>query len=142
MKSLSWLPPLLLLIWFGSARAEQVVVVRADSEIGALSRTEVTNIFLGRYRQLAGGAQAEPFDLPAGSPEHAAFYEALLNKTSAEIRAYWARLIFTGRVAPPRTVDSGDRLVEQLLANPRAIGYLERQRLDRRLRIVHEPGGR
>ncbi|MCK6411804.1 MAG: hypothetical protein L6Q55_05180 [Azonexus sp.] len=134
--------PLLLLLALSAAHAEMVVAVRADSEIGPLNKTELTHIFLGRYRQLASGQQAEPLDLPVASPEHAAFYEALLNKTSAEIRAYWARLVFTGRVAPPRTVDNSERLQEQLLANPRALGYLERTKLDRRLRVVFEFGER
>lgn len=134
--------PLLLLLAFPVARAEMVVAVRADSEIGTLSKTEVTNIFLGRYRLLSSGNQAEPLDQPTGSAEHAAFYDALLNKTSAEIRAYWARLVFTGRVPPPRTVDNSERLLEQLLANPRAVGYIERNKLDRRLRVVFEVASR
>ncbi|WP_371323144.1 hypothetical protein VX159_12090 [Dechloromonas sp. ZY10] len=134
--------PLLLLLGLPAVRAEMVVVVRADSEISALGKTEVTNIFLGRYRQLASGQLAEPIDLPTGSAEHAAFYDTLLNKTSAEIRAYWARLVFTGRVAPPRTVDSSERLLEQLLINPRAIGYIERSKADRRLRVVFEVSSR
>lgn len=134
--------PLLLLLTLPAAHADMVVAVRADSEISTLGKTEVTNIFLGRYRQLASGQLAEPIDLPTGSAEHAAFYDALLNKTSAEIRAYWARLVFTGRVAPPRTVDSSERLLEQLLANPRAIGYIERGKADRRLRVVFEVSSR
>ncbi len=134
--------PLLLLLALPAAHADMVVAVRADSEISTLGKTEVTNIFLGRYRQLASGQLAEPIDLPTGSAEHAAFYDALLNKTSAEIRAYWARLVFTGRVAPPRTVDSSERLLEQLLANPRAIGYIERGKADRRLRVVFEVSSR
>lgn len=132
---------LTLLLWFTllglATAAELVVVVRADSEIGPLTRSEVTSIFLGRYRELASGALAEPLDQVPQSAEYIAFYEQLINKTASELRAYWARLVFTGRVSPPRVVDNSERLTEQLLANPRAIGYLERGRVDRRLRIVY-----
>lgn len=119
--------------------AEVVVAVRSDSEIGSLSRNEVINIFLGRWRQLPSGQQARPLDQPVQSFERQAFYQTLINKSVAEINAYWARLLFTGRVSPPATMDSPEKTVEELLRNPNAIAYLERSRLDRRLRVVFDP---
>lgn len=115
--------------------ADLVVVVRADSEIGQLSRDDVINIFLGSYRRLSSGKIAEPLDL---APESPAFYERLTGKTQAEINAYWARLLFTGRTSRPRAVDSPDRMIELLAQNPLAIGYLERSKADRRLRVIFE----
>lgn len=116
-----------------------VVAVRSDSEIGSLSRNEVVNIFLGRWRQLPSGQQARPLDQPMQSAERQTFYQSLINKSVAEINAYWARLLFTGRVSPPATVDSTEQAVDELLRNPNAIAYFERNRLDRRLRVVFEP---
>ena len=118
--------------------AELVVAVRSDSEIGTLSKNEVIDIFLGRFRQLPSGQRAEPLDQAKQSPERQVFYHALINKTAAEIDAYWARLLFTGRVTPPRSMDTQEHLVEELLRNTRAIGYLDRTKIDRRLRIVFE----
>src|SRR5512146_3193205 len=78
-----------------AARAgDLVVVVNPKSGVHQLSRDEVINIFLGRYRQLPGGIAAEPLDLPAGVADRALFYERLVGKDQAEINAYWARLVF------------------------------------------------
>ena len=118
--------------------AELVVAVRSDSEIGSLGKNEVVDIFLGRLRQLPSGRIAEPLDQSAHSGERQAFYASLINKTVAEINAYWARLLFTGRIAPPRSMETSDRMLEELLRNPRAIGYLDRSKIDRRLRVVLE----
>jgi len=118
--------------------AELVVAVRSDSEIGTLSKKEVVDIFLGRFRQLPGGQQAEPLDQATQSPERQAFYSALINKTSAEINAYWARLLFSGRVTPPRVMNTPEKMLEELINNPRAIGYVDKARLDRRLRVVFD----
>jgi hypothetical protein len=118
--------------------AELVVAVRGDSEISSLTKNEVVDIFLGRFRQLPSGRIAEPLDQAPQSPEKQAFYGTLINKTVAEINAYWARLLFSGRVAPPRSMDTSDRMLEELLRNPRAIGYIDRSKLDRRLRVVLE----
>lgn len=138
MRRLALLAACLLALASSAAAAELVVVVRADSEVGPLNRDDVINIFLGRYRQLPSGRIAEPFDLPPQSPERPVFYEKLIGKTQAEINAYWARLLFTGRTSPPRIVPSTEKLLDTLVQNPLAIGYLDRARVDRRLRIVFE----
>lgn len=118
--------------------AELVVAVRSDSEIASLAKNDVVDIFLGRFRQLPSGRQAEPLDQATQSVERQAFYSQLINKTTAEINAYWARLLFTGRVTPPRSMETTDKMLDELLHNPRAIGYLERSKVDRRLRVVFE----
>lgn len=127
-----------LLIASTACAAELVVAVRNDSEIGTLSKNEVIDIFLGRFRQLPSGQRAEPLDQAKQSPERQAFYHVLINKTSAEIDAYWARLLFTGRVTPPRVMDSQEHMMDELIRNARAIGYIDRTKVDRRLRIVFE----
>lgn len=118
--------------------AELVVAVRSDSEIAPLAKNDVVDIFLGRFRQLPSGRQAEPLDQATQSAERQAFYSQLINKTTAEINAYWARLLFTGRVTPPKSMETTDKMLDELLHNPRAIGYLERSKVDRRLRVVFE----
>lgn len=126
-----------LLLPATAGAGELVVVVRQDSEIGQLSRDDVINIFLGRYRQLPSGKLAEPLDLV---PDSGTFYERLTGKSRAEINAYWARLLFTGRTSPPRSIASPDKLIEAVLQNSQAIGYIDQARVDRRLRIVFEQG--
>ncbi len=121
--------------------ADFVVAVRSDSEIGALERNDVINIFFGRSLKLQNGRQAEPLDLPRQSEEREYFYQRLIGKTQSEVNAYWARLLFTGRIVPPRNTGSQEQMIETLLANPMAIGYLERSKMHRRLRIVYELTG-
>ncbi len=124
----------------GHAASSIVVVVPAHSEVEKLSREDVTNIFLGRLRQYPNGVAAYPIDQPAAVPEKAAFYRLLVNKEIAEINAYWARLIFSGRTSPPQQARSSDDAVDLLMGNPKAITYLERSKVDRRLKIVLDLG--
>jgi len=122
------------------AGADLVVVVSADNPSPVLTKEEVVRIFLGRYRQFPTGQGAEPYDQGPDSPERNLFYERLVGKTAAQINAYWARLIFTGRTRPPQSFTAVDPLVESLGQNPNAIGYIDRSRVNRRLRIVYEVG--
>lgn len=115
-----------------------VVVVNPKSGIERLSREDVINIFLGRYRRLPTGIVAEPLDLPAGAADRALFYERLVGKDQAEINAYWAQLVFSGRTPPPRPTVGAEQVIELVSRRPGAIGYLERDAVDRRVRVVFE----
>lgn len=122
------------------AWADVVVVVGAQSGIDRLSRDDVINIFLGRYRKLASGIAAVPIDQPAGSGLKAEFYRKLTDKDLAEINAYWARLFFSGKTSPPLQAGTAAEAQHLIAGTPGGIGYVERSQIDHRLRIVLDLG--
>ncbi|MBK5915114.1 hypothetical protein [Rhodocyclus purpureus] len=130
----------MLLLAASASLAEVVVVANARSGIDRLTRDEVVNIFLGRYRQLSSGLPAIPVDLPASDAGKASFYRLLVGKDLSDLNAYWARLVFSGRTAPPRQSNGEDDLLRFVAENPGAVGYLERSRVDSRVRIVFDFG--
>lgn len=127
-----------LLVQVVSANADPVVVVNARSGIEQMSRDEVTNIFLGRYRKLPGGGTALPVDQLGNSTLRAEFYRKLVNKDLNEINAYWSRLVFSGKTLPPRQIETITEILAWLAVNPDGIAYVERAQVDRRFRIVLE----
>lgn len=120
------------------AVAEMVVVANAASGINRLSQDEVINIFLGRYRQLPSGLTAQPIDQPTDQPLKEQFYRKLVNKDLAEINAYWARLVFSGKTSPPRQTSSTTEVLNWLAHTPGAIGYIDRAMVDSRFTIIME----
>lgn len=115
--------------------APLVVVVNPESGVDALTREEVINVFLGRYKKLPSGVRAQPLD--AGMLK-AEFYHRLVGKNLAEINAYWARLVFSGQTAPPRQLDSEASVLDGVAAERGAIGYIDKSHADRRVRVVLE----
>ena len=138
MRSFQFALFLTLLHLGAAASAEPVVVVNARSAVVRLSRDEVINIFLGRYRQLPTGETALPVDQPEGSTLRSEFYRRLVNKEPNEINAYWSRLIFSGKTAPPKNASSPAEVVSYLTGNAGAITYIERTQMDIRFRVVFE----
>lgn len=112
-----------------------VVITNAASGVEKLSRDDVVNIFMGRYKKLPSGINALPLDQ---SGEKAAFYRALLGKELPEIRSYWARLVFSGQSVPPRQLDSAKEIIEIVVNNKGAIGYVDRKSVDARVSVVLE----
>lgn len=123
-----------------AAADDLVVVANPSSGVEKLTRDEVINIFLGRNRQLPSGIAAMPLDLSASSPEKAQFYRKLVGKELAEINAYWARLVFSGRTQPPHQMQNAEEMMSQVNANRGAVGYVEKPDAGTRAKIVFELG--
>jgi ABC-type phosphate transport system substrate-binding protein len=120
----------------GSAMAEVVVVVSARNAVTALSRNQVADIFLGKTRRFPNGDPALPVDQAEGSKAREEFYLAVADKSPAQIKAYWSKIIFTGRGQPPAAVSNEAELKKRIAANPAAIGYIDRRFLDASVREV------
>lgn len=138
MKTLQKTLVALLLVAAAAANADPVVVVSANSTLQRITRDDAINIFMGRYRGLASGGTALPIDQPETSALRAEFYRKLVNKEIHEINAYWSRLVFSGRTAPPLQAASPAEVTAWLDSNPLAVAYIERTQVGKRQRIVLE----
>jgi len=125
-----------LAAWLPLAHAELVLIANPHSGVERLSQDDVINIYLGRYRRLASGIAAEPLDQPVDSEPRGQFYRRLVNKSLAEINAYWARLVFSGKTRPPLVAEGHDEILRLVSAHPGALAYVDRTWVDSRVRIV------
>jgi len=136
MRSLFVTLALLAGIVFDATAAELVVIVSARSTAPALRNDQVAAIFLGQSAQLPDGANVTAIDQLVGSATRDEFYARVAAKSPALLKAYWSKLLFTGRGQPPREVD-GSAAVKKLVADtPGLIGYIERSALDATVRPV------
>jgi hypothetical protein len=101
-----------------------------------LNSSQIVDIFLGRTSHFPDGSSALPIDLAEGSPERDEFYLTIAGRSSAQIKAYWSKIIFTGRGQPPRTVASSLELRKAVASNPAAIGYIDSRLLDDSVRAL------
>lgn len=112
-----------------------VVIVSAHTDAMELSRSELIHLYMGRINRLPSGVSALPLDLDSARD---VFYAGLVNKRLAEINAYWARLVFSGKASPPHRVGTVAEMLD-LVANTRgAIGYVYKAEADERVRVVME----
>ncbi len=116
--------------------AEIVVIVNSESNIKSLTRHEVIDIFMGRTAYLPNGDRLQAFDFPPGSKVRAKFYQDLTGKPVSAIDAYWARLLFAGRSAPPRQVNDIQEMADNVEKNKNAIGYMEKENLDDSVKVI------
>jgi hypothetical protein len=141
MKTLSCLLALGVLCGPAGARAaDLLVVVSAKSPAMTLRADQVADIFLAQDARLPNGADATPLDLPVGSPLRDLFYQKVAAKTPALARAYWTKMVFTGRGQPPRELATSVAVRKLVAANPGFIGYIDSAALDDSVHVVLSVG--
>jgi ABC-type phosphate transport system substrate-binding protein len=113
-----------------AARADLVVIVNPKNQASSLTVEQIAQYYLGASRAL------KPMDLPEGSALREEFYRKVTNKDSAQIRALWARLIFTGKVTPPKQVASSAAVALAVAADEQAIGYVASDAVDGSVKVV------
>jgi ABC-type phosphate transport system substrate-binding protein len=120
----------------GANATELAVIVSAHSTAPVLSGDQVAAIFLGQSAKFPDGAAVTAIDQPVGSATRNEFYERVASKNPALLKAYWSRLLFTGRGQPPREV-AGNAAVKKLVADtPGMIGYIDSSALDASVRAI------
>ncbi|MBI5890854.1 MAG: hypothetical protein HZB47_09275 [Nitrosomonadales bacterium] len=116
-----------IFLWTGAACAEPGITIIANSnnEMGALTRKQVADIYMGRITSLPNGSIPLPLDYQGDSEVRTRFYQSITGKNMAQINAYWARLSFTGQANPPRRLADKAAVLQVVEKNQDAMGYVD-----------------
>jgi ABC-type phosphate transport system substrate-binding protein len=115
-----------------------VVIVNVNNSINTLERKQVIDLFMGRTSVFPNDKLARPFDINDIKNVRANFYRALTGKNEAQVDAYWATLMFAGRMSPPEKMKDEVSVIATVVKNEAAIGYVNRQALPEGVKIVME----
>lgn len=121
------------------AQAGVVVVMSSKSDVDSLSKVQVSQIFLAKTDALPNGRVAKPIDQAEGAAVRNEFYDKVADKSSAQMKAYWSQLTFTGKAQPPRKVASDAAAKAALAENPAAISYISEGAVDGSVKVVFRP---
>lgn len=119
------------------AQADLLLIVNAKNPIERLERKQVMDIYMGRVSAFPNQHPAHTLDVTSGDLR-AEFYKTLTGKTEAQVDAYWATLIFAGRMSPPQKLSDEAAVIKAVKSNGDAIGYVSRQALPAGVKIVME----
>ena len=100
------------------------VIVHASNPAASLSREQLLRFFLKKATTWPSGKAVVPADQVKDSPVRQAFSRGVLNKTVAEVSAYWQQLFFAGRAVPPVEKPNDAAVVAFVADNEGAIGYV------------------
>lgn len=116
-----------------AALAQSVAVIVNPANASTPSAEQIANIFLGKSAELTG------IDLPDGNAVRSAFYQKVTGKDGAQLKAYWAKLVFTGKAQPLKELASDADVKKFVAGNPTAIGYIDKAAVDGTVKVVLTP---
>jgi hypothetical protein len=125
----------LLALGCASAFAEPVAVVSSKSAIGAASKDDVGNLFLGKANAL-GGAAAVAVALKEGNATRDAFYTKFAGKSSDQAKAVISKQVFTGKAQPLKEVASDADIKSALAGDPTAVGMIDSASVDGTVKVI------
>ncbi|MCC2604706.1 type 2 periplasmic-binding domain-containing protein [Planctobacterium marinum] len=104
--------------------ANSVSIVVHPSNSSALSKDDIVRIFLGKQSEFPGGGAAVPISLPESNPTTDKFVADVLGKSPAQLKSYWAKLVFTGQGEPPEVLTDEQAILQKIKGNPAYIGFV------------------
>lgn len=113
-----------------AASAEVVVIVNPKHSATAMTNEQVANVYLGKDPSFVA------LDLASSAPQRGEFYQKVAGKDAAQVKAIWARLIFTGKSQPPKEVGSSADAVKLVAGNEKGIAYVDKSAVDASVKTV------
>ncbi|WP_108652866.1 type 2 periplasmic-binding domain-containing protein [Dongshaea marina] len=125
-----------LLVLCCSSFAMAEVVVIGNPNAPQLTKKEAQKLFLGKIKKLPGIGRVQLLSLEEG-PTRDYFNVKLLRKREAQLKAYWAKLLFTGKADPPKTVGNSEVMLATVANSPNTIGYIDSKDLNDSVKVLY-----
>jgi ABC-type phosphate transport system substrate-binding protein len=110
-------------------RAEEIVVI-VNPAAAPISKEQLADLYLARSSALI------PIDQAASSAIYVEFYKKATGRDSAQVKAIWSRILFTGRGVPPKQLPDSEAVKKAVAANPKAVGYIEKSAVDASIKVA------
>lgn len=124
----------LLIMSYASVAEIAVIVNKANTSV--ISDSDISRIFLGKNKKFASGDKVKPANLKSGDNTRSGFEEKVLGKNSQQVKAYWSKLIFSGKAKPLKEVGTAEDAIAFVIANPDAIAYIDASKVNDSVKVV------
>ena len=114
---------LILALSLIALNVQAVTVIVHPSNANALNKKAFKKIFLGKSKKFPDGSEVIPIDLTSGDAR-SQFLDSVIGKSESQLKAYWSKLIFTGKGQAPKLVDNEAEVIKLISQNPNFIGYV------------------
>lgn len=128
LQALMLVSVLLLPHGAGVVRADDtpafLIIVHSTNPATTVDRRFLTEAFLKKKTRWPGGDVIRPVDQLAGAGVRSRFSAGVLERSVDAVRRYWLQRIFAGRDVPPPELESDADVVQYVLRQPGAVGYV------------------
>jgi len=118
------------------AKSEIVIIANKSSVLNKLNRQQAKKLWLGKIHKLPGTGKIKVIDQPNNSTIKEEFYQKLANMNLDRLKVYWAKIIFSGKDLPPKTLRNDQKIIEFIKKNIKYIGYIHSDSLNSDVKVL------
>ena len=112
-------------LWLTAAAQAGILIIAHPANSNTISAEELQRIYTGKTSSFANGDAAVPLNLADDNTLRAQFDQKALGRSSSQVKAYWSKLVFTGKGTPPKEVSSEAEMLKLVSSNPNLLGYVD-----------------
>jgi len=127
---------LLVLCLFSSLAFAEVAVIVNTGNTSQISDDDIKRMFLGKNKKFSNGESVKAINLKSGNAVRSDFEKQVLGKSSSQVKAYWSKLIFSGKAKPLKELASDAEVLSIVSSTPNAIGYIDASKVDGSVKVV------
>lgn len=124
------------LFLFSTSSLADVAVIVHPSNASAIDATAITKIFTGKSKSFSDGSKVGPVSQGSSSAIAKEFNKKALKKSSSQLKAYWSKLVFTGKGTPPKELSNDAAVLKHVASTPNAIGFVSPSSVDGSVKVV------
>jgi ABC-type phosphate transport system substrate-binding protein len=117
------------------AFAEVAIIVNTGNS-SQISDNDIKRMFLGKNKKFANGESVKAINLKSGNEIRSDFEKKVLGKSSSQVKAYWSKLIFSGKAKPLKEFASDSEVISWVSSTPNAIAYIDASKVDDSVKVI------
>lgn len=108
----------------------QVAIVVHPAMAETITKDDIARLYTGRSTVL------QPVQLKDSDSKRALFDEKAVGRSSSQLKAYWSKLLFTGKGTPPPELNSDAAVIDFIKNNEYGIGYIDAASVNDQVKVL------
>jgi len=125
-----------LLLASGATLAEIAIIANPVAGAGELDKKTAKKLFLGKISTIPGMDKVTLVGQADDSPTKAEFAKKVTKKKLNQFKAYWSKMVFSGKAVPPKEFANDSELKAFVARTPNAVGYVDASVVDDSVKVL------
>lgn len=129
-----------LLLFSSVTYADDLVLITQRNSNISISSDHLKRLYFGKIASLPNGRKVTAVVYAKDEEQFQRFTKMFLGRTSQQLRAFWAKQLFTGKGNLPIRVNSLEEMLERVSSSDEYIGYIPIELLHESVEVLNADG--
>lgn len=113
-----------------------VVVGNISLPVNEITLVQAKQIWLAKTKSVGSVSRVTVVDSASELGVAREFHSCVTAKTPSQLKAYWGRLMFSGRDFPPQILDSDQDVINWVTSTPGGLGYVRESSVQDSVKVL------